>query len=248
ALYLTAFALGILSVYPTLLLITLEETVFKLHPMGQPIPDAIYFVFGVGLREELSKFLLFLPLLPWLNRRGSRIEALTCGAMVGLGFAAEENIGYFHSMDMSAALGRFLTANFLHMALTALVAVAAYDISKSRRRPSGDLNVTFLIVIGIHGAYDFFLSSNFIGGSSILAMILFILIAQRFLRELLFAAPDAQREGLLQLFVFSLATLTGLSYVYATTLVGPWNAILVIGTGSIGVAIMIIMFVYELGT
>ncbi len=242
-LYVTAFFLGVLSIYPTLILISAEEVFLRIQETGQPIADALYFVFGVGLREELCKLLLFLPLLPALNRRGSRIEAMTCGALVGLGFAAEENIGYFHMMDPSAAIGRFLTANFLHMALTSLVAVAAYDMSSARRRPSGSLNTTFIIAIAIHGAYDFFLSTP---GLSLLAMILFIILSQRFLRELLFAAPDAQRQGLLRLFVISLAVLLGLSYVYATTLVGLATAVGVVFTGFVGVAIMTFIFVREL--
>src|SRR5439155_6951671 len=88
-LYAGAFFLGILSIYPTLLLITAEESFFGFKALEQPLPDAIYYIFGVGLREELCKLLLFLPLLPILKKRASRIEAMTCGALVGLGFAAE---------------------------------------------------------------------------------------------------------------------------------------------------------------
>ncbi|HUO83685.1 MAG TPA: PrsW family glutamic-type intramembrane protease [Thermoanaerobaculia bacterium] len=247
-LYISAFLLGILSVYPTLVLIIVEEEIFGLAVTGQPVADAIYFIFGVGLREELSKLLLFLPLLPVLNRRGSRIEALACGALVGLGFAAEENINYFRMMDASAALGRFLTANFLHMALTGMVGVAAYDASSTRRRPRGSLNEAFIFAMIVHGAYDFFLVSPVVEGASLIAMILFVLISQRFLRELLFAAPDAQRGALLRIFVLSLAILTGLSYIYAATLVGPLRALGLMVTGALGVAILIYMFVRELGT
>src|SRR5207244_7138900 len=116
-LYGLSFVLGILSIYPTLLAVVTEESIFKFKMVNQPLPDAIYFVAGVGLREELAKLLLFLPLLPALLRRGSRIEAMTCGALVGLGFAAEENIGYFSELAPGVALSRFLTANFLHMPL-----------------------------------------------------------------------------------------------------------------------------------
>ena len=38
-------------------------------------PDNI-FVFGVGLREEASKLLLFVPLLPLLRRWGDRLDVL----------------------------------------------------------------------------------------------------------------------------------------------------------------------------
>src|SRR5207244_9548964 len=107
-LYGLSFVLGILSIYPTLLAVVTEESIFKFKMVNQPLPDAIYFVFGVGLREELCKLLLFLPLLPALLKRGSRIEAMTCGALVGLGFAAEENVGYFLRYDAATAMPRFL--------------------------------------------------------------------------------------------------------------------------------------------
>lgn len=246
-LYATAFLLGVLSVYPTLVLITVEEVLFDFKEVGQPVADAIYFVFGVGFREELSKLLLFLPLLPALIRRGSRIEALTCGGLVGLGFASEENINYFHMMDASAALGRFLTANFLHMSLTALIAVGVYDASRARERPVSNPNVVFAIAIALHGAYDFFLSGAQSEEWSFVAMALFVILSQWFLRELLVAAGRAEKDRILNLFVISLTILCGASYVYATTLVGPLTALRLMAAGLLGVAIMIYMFVRELG-
>lgn len=245
-LYVLSFLLGVISIYPTLILITIEETLFSLQFTGEPFADAIYFVFGVGLREELCKFLLFLPLLPLLRRRGSRIEALICGAMVGLGFAAEENVNYFHRMDASAALGRFLTANFLHMALTGLVGLAAYDSDRLKRSDSLDLNTTFLLAVLIHGAYDFFLASPAVAEYSIFAMTVFVLLSQRFLREVL-SSNATPPDSSLRLFIVSITILTGASYVYATTLVGPWGAFQMIAVGVVGQAILIYMFVMELG-
>jgi RsiW-degrading membrane proteinase PrsW (M82 family) len=245
-LYALSFVLGLISIYPTLVVITIEEKLFNLRFTGEPVADAIYFVFGVGLREELCKFLLFLPLLPLLRKRGSRIEALICGAMVGLGFAAEENVNYFHRMDVSAALGRFLTANFLHMALTGLVGLAAYDADQRKPVGSIDLNTTFLLAVLIHGAYDFFLASPAVGEYSIFAMTVFVLLSQRFLREVL-SSNATPPEGTLRLFIVSITVLTGASYIYAATLAGPWTAFQLIAVGVVGQAILIYMFVMELG-
>jgi RsiW-degrading membrane proteinase PrsW (M82 family) len=245
-LYVAAFLLGIASIYPTLLAITIEDKIFGFRLVQQPIPDAIYFVFGVGLREELCKLLLFLPLLPMLKRRGSRIEAMTCGALVGLGFAAEENISYFH-MAAGAALARFLTANFLHMSLTALVALSVYDASRGRSTPRDRFDVIFPLAVGIHGAYDFFLSSNEFAGFSLLSMMLFIIVSRQFLRQLLIASSAEEEQGALRLLITSMFLLTGVSYVYATTLGGPLVAVRLIALGSLGVAIVIFMFVRELG-
>src|SRR5260221_1142672 len=224
-LYATAFVLGIFSVYPTLLFSIVEESVFKFKIVEQPLPDAIYFVVGVGLREELSKLLLFLPLLAILLKRGSRIEAMTCGALVGLGFAAEENIGYFQHFAASAAISRFLTANFLHMSLTALVALSVFDAARGRSTSRDRVDVIFPLVVCIHGAYDFFLSDPEFSRFSLVSMLLLIFVARQFLRQLLIASSRAEEEGVLRLFVASLALITGVSYIYATTLVGPLMAI-----------------------
>ena len=245
-LYALAFALGILSIYPTLLAAVVEEDVFKFKIVNQPVPDAIYFVAGVGLREELAKLLLFLPLLPALLRRGSRIEAMTCGALVGLGFAAEENIGYFSHDLPGVALSRFLTANFLHMSLTALLALAVFDAARGRSTPRDRFNVVFPLIVCIHGAYDFFLSDPELSRFSLISMMLLIFVARQFLRQLLIATSRVEEEDVLRLFVWSLTLLTGVSYIYATTLAGPLIAIQLISVGGLGVAFLIWIFVREL--
>jgi len=246
-LYIAAFVLGVFSVYPTLVTIVLEEELLHLTQVGEPIRDAVFFVFGVGLREELWKLVFFLPLLPILRRRGSRVEALVCGAFVGLGFAAEENVGYFASYALSAAIERFLTANFLHMALTALVCVALFDGNRAREGSIGHFHVAFPLAVFIHGAYDFFLSSPQLGDYSLLAIGIFVLLAHRFLREIVFMLADDEREDILRLFVISLFVLSGVSYVYATSFVGPTLALGVIASGFLGVIVLVIMFVRELG-
>jgi RsiW-degrading membrane proteinase PrsW (M82 family) len=245
-LYTLAFILGILSIYPTLLISVVEEDIFHFRIVNQTVPDGLYFIFGVGLREEAAKLLLFLPLLPALLRRGSRIEVMTCGALVGLGFAAEENIGYFSQYAAGVALSRFLTANFLHMSLTALAAMSVFDEKRGRSMPHDRFNVMFPLIVLIHGAYDFFLSDPEFSGFSILSMFLLILVAQQFLRQLLIATSRFEEEGVLRLFVWSLTLLTGVSYIYATTLVGPLAAFRLIAVGSVGVAFVIYVFVREL--
>jgi RsiW-degrading membrane proteinase PrsW (M82 family) len=247
-LYAFAFILGIASVYPTLLLIFVEEKILVLRELGQFVPDLIYFTFGVGLREEAGKLLLFLPLLPALLRRGSRIEAMTCGALVGLGFAAEENIGYFHDVGGGHALSRFLTANFLHMSLTALVALSVFDTRRGRATPRDGFNVVFPLAVIVHGLYDFFLTTGDVPMSSILSMVLFVIIARQFLRQLLVASSKAEEQGVLNLLIVSLSLITGASYIYATTLVGPGHALALIAIGAVSVALVLYMFVRELSS
>lgn len=79
-----------------------------------------------------------------------------------------------------------------------------------------------------------------------IAGVLWFLISQKFLRELLSLSSATEQEGALRLFIPSLALLTGASYVYATTLVGPLAGLALVATGFIGVAIFAYMFVREL--
>lgn len=247
AIYAIAFILGIASIYPTMLFITIEDMLGFVES-GQPVPDAIYFIFGVGLREELCKLLLFLPLLPLLKKRGSRIEAMTAGGLVGLGFAAAENLGYFRESAASAAMARFLTANFLHIGMTSLIALSVYDASRGRSTQRDAFNVIFPLIVAIHGAYDFFLSSPQFAGLSLISMMLLVIVTQQFLRQLLIASSTMEQEGVLRLLVASVALLSGACYIYATTLVGPFMAIRLVMLGVIGLAVMLWVFVRELTT
>jgi RsiW-degrading membrane proteinase PrsW (M82 family) len=243
-LYALSVILGVLSIYPTIITVTIQDEL-GFHEVGQFVPDLIYNIFGIGLREEGWKAILFLPLLPALLRRGSRIEAMTCGALVGLGFAAEENIGYFeHGAD--AALSRFLTANFLHMSLTALVALSMFDTVRRRATSRDAFKVVFPLAVAIHGAYDFCLDRDDMALSSLFSILLLIVIARRFLRQLLIASSREDERDVLNLFVAAMAAITGVAYIYATTLVGPLEASRLIALGALSVAAVIFMFVREL--
>lgn len=258
--YLLAFALGVLSIVPTVVIIAIEEATLRLVETGDPARDVLFFVFGVGLREEASKLLLFLPLLPILRRYGDKLDVLVCGALVGLGFAAEENLNYLAQANLQTGLGRFLTANFFHMALTGTLASALDDSlgrpSTDRERAAGsrriDLNSegsfmrASLLVVALHGAYDFLLSYDEYGGPYF-AMATFVLITRIFLEAVDRARRRADRGMTpLHAFVFAVALVTGVSLAYATAAVGPTAAFLVMSSGLLGEAIIVYVFVRTL--
>lgn len=242
-LYALAFALGCLSIAPTMFLIVWQESVLHLTPNGTLARDAVYYILGVGFREELSKLLLFLPLLPLMLRRGQLVEVVACGALVGLGFAAVENLGYFSHGDLGAALGRFMTANFLHMSMTAIIATAFYRMFK---QPDGfhDFTVAFLMVVALHGIYDLFLG---LPDMSYFAMTVFVFLA----RDFVVAMHDARlRAGnskpLLPVFAVGTTLVCGATFVYASVVVGPAAATELMFLGLLGVAILTIVFVRQL--
>jgi RsiW-degrading membrane proteinase PrsW (M82 family) len=244
--FLAAFVLGIVSIAPTVLLIMIEEAKLRLVETGDAGRDILYFVFGVGLREEASKLLLFAALLPALRKWGDKLDVLVCGALVGLGFAAEENLGYLAGGNLHASLGRFLTANFFHMAMTGTLAAALDDFVTDSERNAPHFMSTSLMIVGLHGAYDFLISHPEWGGSY-MSMMVFVFLTQLFLGNLGSWRHKVVR-GLspLHAFVLAAAVVTGVGAVRAAMTVGPMNAALVMGEGLLGEAVILIVFVRTL--
>jgi protease PrsW len=261
-LYLVAFALGVASVSLTLVFVALEEVFLKMSETGDPLRDFLFFTFGVGLREEVSKLVFFAPLLVFLRKKGTRLDVIVCGALVGLGFAAEENLGYLSEGDLSTAMARFLTANFFHMSMTAILAGALDDMVRADAVPSGwsrrgnyeseegslKFSRALLTVAAMHGIYDFCLSERAFGNLSYFSMIVFVILTRRFL-ELVSVARAKERAAnprVLETFAIGMAVVIGTSFVYASALVGPGPAAAALVEGLLGLAIIILIFVREL--
>ncbi len=245
-LYLMAFFAGVASVAMTMALIAIEESTLRLVETGDVARDALFFVFGVGLREEASKLAFFALLLPILRRSGDKLDVLVCGALVGLGFAAEENLGHLAHGSLQTGLARFLTANFFHMALTGTLAAALDEFLSDQERYASDFFRTSVFIVAIHGAYDFFLSHEELGGS-FFAMTAFVLLARLFL-----SAVDSVRRrtdgGLspLHAFVFAVAIVTGASLAVGTVAIGAKAAFLMLGSGLVAQAILVYVFLRSL--
>jgi RsiW-degrading membrane proteinase PrsW (M82 family) len=245
-LHLAAFALGALSIAPTMFLIVWQELVLHLHPDGTVVRDGAFFILGVGFREELSKLICFLPLVPILRKHGKPLDVVTSGALVGLGFAAVENLQYFTRDDLSSALGRFLTANFLHMSMTALTATAFAKIGQ-KDEWFHDFTVTFLTVVGLHGVYDFFLANPSVSDMSFLAMAVFVILARDFVLAMHDARLRAGRsQSLLPPFAIGMTLVCGASFVYGSAVVGPGLAAEAMFLGMLGMAVLMLVFVRQL--
>ncbi len=247
-LYIAAFALGVVSILPTLVLLAVEQEKLHLVESGDTTRDILFFVFGVGLREEASKIVLFLPLLPFIRKWGSKLDVLVCGAMVGLGFAAEENLGYLASGDLHTGLARFLTANFFPMAMTGTIALALDDLVDDREENAMAFTRTALSVVALHGAYDFLLSHEEFGGAY-MSMLVFVFVTRLFLAAVDRARGKADRGmSLAHVFLFAMAAVTGITGVRAVTAVGAWHGAIAMAEGLLGVAIILIVFVRTLRT
>jgi RsiW-degrading membrane proteinase PrsW (M82 family) len=117
------------GVFATVLAVVISEYLAKVWDMVYSvyyIKQLVIIFFRVGLNEEFTKLLMFIPFLPFLLKRDSEKVALIVAACVGLGFAVEENLNYYDIHGLIAAPVRLITANLLHVALTGVLGQAVY--------------------------------------------------------------------------------------------------------------------------
>lgn len=237
--------LGVASIWPTLFFVWWQEVGWPLEESDELIPGLRYYIIGVGLREELSKLLLFLPLVPWIIWRGSEREALLVAACVGLGFAIEENIGYFFE-SASGTTARFLTANFFHLSLTGLVGLALCRGIWNPRERAGEALGTFLLAVVLHGLYDSFIDLPALQQYALLNNVLYILLAYRFFHEMrTWWQMPGETVSLTGTFLFSMAVIVAVTLVYLSANVGIEQAVQGSIGQAIGLGVTIYMFLRE---
>ncbi len=210
---LVAIPLGAASTLPVLFLDVYQSESWGLKHTGLFFQDCLFFIAGVGVREEFCKLLFFLPFVPILLARKNRLETIIIAGCVGLGFAVEENLSYFRQGDPSSAFARFLTANFFHFAATGIIGLALCDTLWNLRGKWWKFPATYAVVATAHGFYDAFLSVPaylFVA----LGLSCFILLSLKFFREV------ARERGAATDQIFPAATLIlGLAALVATILV-----------------------------
>ncbi len=239
-----AVLLGMLSAKATLLAVVLQEHLFGLKENGEFLNDLVFFISGVGLREETLKLLFLVPLAPFVLRRKSEAEMLAVSACVGLGFAIEENIGYF--LGGSGFFGRMLMANFLHIALTGTLGLAFFRLCRWPRTRWEEFLGTFLAAVILHGLYDAFISLPDLRHLDMLALFLFVLIAYRFLQ----LAKEAREPGFnvispLGVFVIGCALLAGGVWLYSAWIFPLREAIKSVGNDAFGIATLGFLYINQ---
>jgi RsiW-degrading membrane proteinase PrsW (M82 family) len=213
-----ALMAGVWSVWPTLSIMNYQEIVQGMTA-DAPFPqDLIYFLLGVGLREEGCKLLLFALFLPWLLWRRQPGLALLTGAFVGLGFSLEENIGYYQDFGGTIAWTRFLSANFLHISLTGICAHSLYQMLRTRFARADEFIGTLMLAVAAHGGYDW-LATGALQDNGWFSVVVLVLTAARFI-DLLAAETRPERLTISPraVFTFGSATLIAISFVF-----GAWS-------------------------
>jgi RsiW-degrading membrane proteinase PrsW (M82 family) len=210
---LLAFFLGLASATLTLYAVMVQEEIrgFESGPADPALEQFLYYLAGVSLREELLKLLCFLPLALWMGRRGTSLDALLLGGLVGLGFAFQENLSYFRA-DASTytAWLRLLTANVLHFSLTGIAGHALWRMISRGGRGWEEFLVTFLAVVFAHGCYNSLIAIPAFAEYAVLSPIVIAAIAYQYfdpLRQHLDIAGLHRRISPLGLFVIGSALL-----------------------------------------
>jgi RsiW-degrading membrane proteinase PrsW (M82 family) len=220
--FLPAVFAGIVSVT---VLLWIQETMDYRMPTTSggdaptPTHSMMDWVLNVGLPEEGVKALLFAFFLPALLHNGSPTKAALVGGCVGLGFALDENLLYFSMHGTSLALGRFLTANFLHIGLTGILGWGLYELFRSRFHKATEFLIVFLGVTLAHGLYDFtVVVANDEWGISIMHTIILAAIAKYYLS--LLHSSDERPAGWVfsrtSIFIWGIALLVGVMMMAAT--------------------------------
>ena len=154
-----AITLGWISTWPTIWSSIWMENRFDIQEGNDFVSSLLFYLVSVGFREELCKLLLFTPFLFRVLKNGRDLEALIFGALVGLGFAIEENMSYFSNYQGSGvAVSRFVSANLLHLSLTGVTALALTRAVRDPGRWMADAITTLAMCIGLHGLYNTLLS------------------------------------------------------------------------------------------
>lgn len=222
---------GILSIWPTMVLISLRAGQEGRQENGELLHDLVFFVTGVGLREEAAKLLLFAPFVPWLLKRRAPGMALLFGAFVGLGFALDENRGYFHAAAIGATpVARLLTANFFHAAATGIAAHALYELARTRFGSADRFIATFVAVIVAHGLYDWVQttgSSNAVLGSmNMFSIIILALLANQFFDQVTtYVQPRRGTVSLNSIFLIGTGLLLAGGFIAAAVHGGTMRAV-----------------------
>ncbi len=241
-----AVGLGALSVWPTLFAVFFQEQRWGFIDTAETFEGLRFYILGVGLREELAKLMLFLPLVPLIIRGGSEREALLIAGCVGLGFAVEENIGYFAG-NPSSTLGRFLTANFLHISLTGLLGLALCRAIWWPQQCLSEAVGIILLGIVLHGVYDALIALPALSEYQIGSSIIHILLAYRFFHELRNGwVPRGDAISLTATFVTAVSVITAASYVYFAAATSLTMATTAIAMPAVSSGILVYMFLREM--
>lgn len=243
---LVALGLGVASIWPTLFAIYYQEEVWNLTEANDLIGGLRFCLWGIGLREELCKLLLFMPLVPIVIRGRSEREALVVAACVGLGFAMEENIGYFRGAAGNA-IPRLLMTNSFHSFITGLCGLAVCRAIWNPRHSAAEAGALIVVAILLHGFVDALILLPALQDFSILVSIIDVLLAYQFFRELRQGwASRGEAVSLAATFIAAVSLVFALTFAYQSAISDFETAIDLVAQPAVASGVMVYLFLKEM--
>ncbi|HRH56704.1 MAG TPA: PrsW family glutamic-type intramembrane protease [Chitinophagales bacterium] len=168
-LMLLAFGFGVFSVFPAGISSVMGSQMFDVS--GSFINTGLYAFLVVALSEEFAKFFFLRYILFKREEFNEPLDGVVYAVMIGMGFAAFENILYVSTGGVGVALLRMVTAIPAHAIFAVVmgyyVGLAKFDLTHR----SELIRKGLLYPILLHGAYDFFLLQKNIPLLSLLAFV-----------------------------------------------------------------------------
>lgn len=174
-----SFLLGIVSVVPA---IALEIGWTQLGFGVGTLPQTFFYAFVVvGLSEELAKYMMLRLYVYKKSFFDEPFDGIVYSVMISMGFAAMENVMYVWQGGLEVAILRMFTAVPAHAMFGVMM---GYFIGFSHEKDKGyRYHVAgVLLATFFHGAYDFFLFQDIIGGQfagAIISLLVGIYLAFR---------------------------------------------------------------------
>ena len=242
-LYAIALLLGIMSASATLFVVVIHDDIRGFSLEGDLWHQLTYCIAGIGLREETIKLLFFAPLIPFLIKR-PEIEGLIVASFVGLGFAVQENLGYYLGQGFSP-WSRFFTANFFHLALTGMLGLALTQFVRWPRTRWEELLTTFIAIVVAHGLYDAFIMIPELSMEySLFTLLILAMIAYRFFDQAENLAHPGRSRTVSPLGVFVIgAALLGSIVMISSCWGSPFRVALISFLSS-GLGVFPVVFVF----
>lgn len=241
-----AFLLGVLSAVFTLMALIWQERAFGIVEDGTFINGVIYYIAGVAAREECLKLLCVAPLLWFLRGDPDDRRVLMVGAMSGLGFAAAENLNYVDANTVGTAFSRFMTANFLHLALTALAAQGLVTWLRHPTRGFDHFLFRLTAVILLHGVYNLFLTQTALAEYTILSLTTLGGIGLWYFHQVRLERRNQHMTiSLHALFVWGMVGLIGIGYVLGSWDFGLYLAFQIMLQSFLGSGLLMFIFFRE---
>ena len=155
--YAIIFSLGMIMAYFTSYLTDYNKYIIGFDWNGELLHDFMYCVIGIGVVEELVKFIPVLLLFTFTDWFEEPVDFIVFASMSALGFSFIENNLYFGNNGLSIIQGRALTATVSHMFDSSIVAYGMVLAIYTKKNTFLYVLSFFLLASLTHGFYDFWL-------------------------------------------------------------------------------------------